>query len=207
MTRLANSMPTYSPARNTLFSLLLSGFICSTAFGQDLVTVGQPSSPAVSSKNALPTPITAQSLTGLDFPPQMAVIKPAIPPVPNASNLASEANANNPSQLMDLISLYREAAFSDPVMASARFQYVANQEQYWQGLSVLMPQVSAAPGLTRYYQHAVDNSALTSYAGNGRVFGQKNYTVSLTQPLVNLSAFEVYKQGTRRERHPSSRSF
>jgi outer membrane protein len=55
--------------------------------------------------------------------------------------------------------------------------------------------MAAAPGLTRYYQHAINNSTLQSFPGNGRVFGQKNYSVTLTQPVFNLGAFEAYKQG------------
>lgn len=152
-------------------------------------------SPNAAAKPALPTPISPSSLIGLEQPPQIATAKPAIPEVPSISNISGNTNQNMTGQAVDLVSLYQEAAFSDPVMTSARFQYVANQELYWQGLSVLMPQVNATPALTRYYQHAANNSSLTTYPGNGRVFGQKNYTVSLTQPLLNVAAFEVYKQG------------
>ena len=91
--------------------------------------------------------------------------------------------------------LYQEAAFSDPVLNSARFLYVSKQELFWQGLSVLMPQIVASPGLTRYYQHAANNSALQTFTGNSRVYGQRNYAVTLTQPLFNASAFEVFRQG------------
>jgi outer membrane protein len=150
---------------------------------------------AVGAKPALPTPLSASSLTGLEQPPQIVVAKPAIPQVPTISNISGDTKQSGNGQATDLIGLYQEAAFSDPVMSSARFLYVANQEQYWQGLSVLMPQVNATPALTRYYQHAAENTSLSTFPGNGRVFGQKNYTVSLTQPLLNVAAFEVYKQG------------
>jgi outer membrane protein len=150
---------------------------------------------AVGAKPALPTPLSASSLTNLEQPPQIVVAKPAIPQVPTISNISGDTKQSGNGQATDLIGLYQEAAFSDPVMSSARFLYVANQEQYWQGLSVLMPQVNATPALTRYYQHAAENTSLSTFPGNGRVFGQKNYTVSLTQPLLNVAAFEVYKQG------------
>jgi outer membrane protein len=87
---------------------------------------------------------------------------------------------------MDLMRLYQEAAFNDPVLNSARFNYAANKEIYWQGLSTLLPQVSANPTATRFFQHG---------EGNSRIFDQKSYTVSLTQPVFNAAAIEVFKQG------------
>ncbi len=82
--------------------------------------------------------------------------------------------------------LYQEVAFNDPVLNSARFNYAANKEIYWQGLSTLLPQVSANPTATRFFQHG---------EGNSRIFDQKSYTVSLTQPVFNAAALEVFKQG------------
>jgi len=87
---------------------------------------------------------------------------------------------------MDLMRLYQEAAFNDPVLNSARFNYAANKEIYWQGLSTLLPQVSANPTATRFFQHG---------EGNSRIFDQRSYTVSLTQPVFNAAALEVFKQG------------
>jgi outer membrane protein len=87
---------------------------------------------------------------------------------------------------MDLMRLYQEAAFNDPVLNSARFNYAANKEIYWQGLSTLLPQVSANPAATRFFQHG---------EGNNRIFDQKSYTVTLTQPVFNAAALEVFKQG------------
>jgi outer membrane protein len=87
---------------------------------------------------------------------------------------------------MDLMRLYQEAAFNDPVLNSARFNYAANKELYWQGLSTLLPQVSANPAATRFFQHG---------EGNNRIFDQRSYTVSLTQPVFNAAALEVFKQG------------
>jgi outer membrane protein len=51
------------------------------------------------------------------------------------------------------------------------------------------------PAGTRFFQRAADNSALTTFPGNARVFDQKSYTVTLTQPLFNAAAIEVFKQG------------
>ena len=146
---------------------------------------------------SLPTPISAKSLTGLDQPPQfIAPPKLALPnqATPSNVNLNSTANIDK-SRLNDLISLYQEAAFSDPVLNAARFNYQASKELYWQGLSLLLPQANATPGGTRYYQHGQGTTTVAQGPGNSRVFDQKNYTVTLTQPIFNLTALEAFKQG------------
>jgi outer membrane protein len=121
----------------------------------------------------------------LSLPP--ALTAPASSGVPAFSNFSSNPrDAMNAGQNMDLLRLYQEAAFNDPVLNSARFNYAANKEIYWQGLSTLLPQVSANPTGTRFFQHG---------EGNNRVFDQRSYTVSLTQPVFNAAALEVFKQG------------
>ena len=157
---------------------------------------GQPETSA-KPRSVIPKPLTAADLTGLQIPPDMVVKQSlGVPTQPSASNLMSSNPFNiAPGQAIDLMGLYQEAAFSDPVLNSARFLYVSKQELFWQGLSVLMPQIVASPGLTRYYQHAANNSALQTFTGNSRVYGQRNYDVTLTQPIFNASAFEVFRQG------------
>ncbi len=146
---------------------------------------------------SLPTPISAKSLTGLDQPPQfIAPPKLALPDQATPSNVNINSTANiDKSRLNDLISLYQEAAFSDPVLNAARFNYQASKELYWQGLSLLLPQANATPGGTRYYQHGQGTTTVAQGPGNSRVFDQKNYTVTLTQPIFNLTALEAFKQG------------
>ena len=120
----------------------------------------------------------------LSLPP--ALTAPASSSVPAFSNFSSPPAGANFGPNMDLMRLYQEAAFNDPVLNSARFNYAANKEIYWQGLSTLLPQVSANPAATRFFQHG---------EGNSRVYDQKSYTVSLTQPVFNAAALEVFKQG------------
>jgi outer membrane protein len=131
------------------------------------------------------TPGVAQGNQNLSLPP--ALTAPASSGVPAFSNFSSNPrDAVNFGPNMDLMRLYQEAAFNDPVLNSARFNYAANKEIYWQGLSTLLPQVSANPTATRFFQHG---------EGNSRIFDQKSYTVSLTQPVFNAAALEVFKQG------------
>jgi outer membrane protein len=121
----------------------------------------------------------------LSLPP--ALTASASSSVPAFSNFSQQpGNPAAPTQSMDLVRLYQEAAFNDPVLNSARFNYAANKEFYWQGLSTLLPQVSANPAATRFFQHG---------EGNSRVYDQRSYTVTLTQPIFNAAALEVFRQG------------
>jgi len=130
------------------------------------------------------TPSAAQGNQNLSLPP--ALTTPISSGVPAFSNFSSPPPGANFGPNMDLMRLYQEAAFNDPVLNSARFNYAANKEIYWQGLSTLLPQVSANPTATRFFQHG---------EGTSRIFDQKSYTVSLTQPVFNAAALEVFKQG------------
>ena len=153
-------------------------------------------SPNDAARPALPTPMSASTLTGLEQPPQFVMpAKAALPSAPAPSNITGNKVGNAPAQLVDLIQLYQEAAFSDPVLNAARFNYVASKELYWQGLSLLLPQANATPTGTRYYQHGTNTTVVSSNPGNSRVFDQKSYTVTLTQPVFNVSALEAFKQG------------
>jgi len=180
------------PSQITAISLILS-----QALGLGLGSSNVLAQAANGAPPSLPTPISAKSLTGLDQPPQLiAPPKLALPDQATPSNLNINGLANiDKSRLNDLISLYQEAAFSDPVLNAARSNYQASKELYWQGLSLLLPQANATPGGTRYYQHGQGTTVVAPGTGNSRVFDQKNYTVTLTQPIFNLTALEAFKQG------------
>lgn len=185
-----------TPPRFRLSQLSTLGLILCQALGLSATSTNTFAQAANGAKPSLPTPMSAQTLIGLDMPPQMVLApQQAIPTSAAPSNLNGNGVANPAGQASDLIRLYQEAAFSDPVLNAARFNYQASKELYWQGLSLLLPQASAAPIGTRYYQHATNGSALTSYSANSRVFDQKGYTVTLTQPVFNMAAFEASKQG------------
>lgn len=127
---------------------------------------------------------TVQGNQNLSLPP--ALTAPVSGIVPAFTNFSSPPAGANFDPNMDLMRLYQEAAFNDPVLNSARFNYAANKEIYWQGLSTLLPQVSANPTGTRFFQHG---------EGTNRIFDQRSYTVTLTQPVFNAAAIEVFKQG------------
>ena len=187
-----------TPNRFRLSRITLLGLIVAQGLG---LSTWHPSalaqSPSAAPKPALPTPISPSSLIGLEQPPQIVPLpsKPALPTSGAPSNVNDSKANSQKGQLTDLIQLYQDAAFSDPVLNAARFNYQASKELYWQGLSLLLPQANATPGGTRYYQHGVGQTVVATGPGNSRVFDQKNYTVTLTQPVFNLGALEAFKQG------------
>ena len=187
-----------TPARFRLSRLTAFGLILGHALGLNSWSSGAfAQSPNAAARPALPTPMSASTLIGLEQPPQIAPApsKPALPNVSSPSNINGAKATEVKGQLNDLIQLYQEAAFSDPVLNAARFNYQASKELYWQGFSLLMPQANATPGGTRYYQHGVGTTTVSNNSGNSRVFDQKSYTVTLTQPVFNVGALELFKQG------------
>jgi outer membrane protein len=187
-----------NPARFRLSRLTIFGLVLSQALGLNSwssLTFAQSPNGAV--RPALPTSISASTLIGLEQPPQIAPVpsKTALPSTSVPSNVNSTNSDDQKGQLTDLIQLYQEAAFSDPVLNAARFNYQASKELFWQGLSLLLPQANATPSGTRYYQHGQGTTVVATGPGNSRVFDQKSYTVTLTQPVFNVGALEAFKQG------------
>ena len=184
--------------RFRLSRLTAYGLILSQALGLGAGSLqAWAQSPNAAAKPALPTPMSASTLIGLELPPQIAPLpsKTALPDTPTPSYLGNSKPSNNNIQFNDLIQLYQDAAFSDPVLNAARFNYQASKELYWQGLSLLLPQANATPSGTRYYQHGAGTTVVSPNSGNSRVFDQKSYTVTLTQPVFNVAALEAFKQG------------
>jgi outer membrane protein len=180
------------PSQITAISLILG-----QALGFGWVSTNTWAQSANGAPPSLPSKVSVQSLTGIDQPPQfIAKPKTALPDQATPSYINADSSAStDKNRLTDLITLYQEAAFSDPVLNAARSNYQASKELYWQGLSLLLPQASATPGGTRYFQHGQGTTVVDPGIGNSRVFDQKNYTVTLTQPIFNLTALEAFKQG------------
>ena len=179
-------------SRITVLGLILSQALGLNSWSSSVFA----QSPKDAARPALPTPLSASSLIGLEQPPIFVPPPPkaALPTTSAPSNVTGNKATDNKAQFNSLIQLYQEAAFSDPVLNAARFNYQASKELFWQGLSLLLPQANAVPTGTRYYQHTAGNAPAGALTGS-RVYDQKSYTVTLTQPVFNVAALEAFKQG------------
>ena len=79
----------------------------------------------------------------------------------------------------DLMQTYMEALANDPQYASARAALMAGQEKSVQGLSRLLPNLSASGGYGRNYMEDLD-------------YSENKYTIALTQPIFNWADFQNY---------------
>jgi outer membrane protein len=96
----------------------------------------------------------------------------------------------NQTEDNDLVSLYRQAAFNDPIFNAAKYSYLAGKEKLWQGFSVLTPQVVAIGNETKnnLTQHSPNSNPEVQLKSRG-------WTVRLTQPLLNWDKWEQFRQG------------
>jgi len=101
------------------------------------------------------------------------------------SLLAAQAGA------ADLLQTYREALANDAAYASARAARDAGLENLPQGLAQILPTLNA----TAFTQYSEVNIDFRGAAPNQSREGNSNgYTVTLTQPLFNWQAFQLYKE-------------
>jgi outer membrane protein len=105
---------------------------------------------------------------------------PADSKAPTTNNaVATEEN--------DLLTLYRQAALSDPVFNAAKYSYLAGKEKLWQGFSVLTPQIAAVSSETK--------NNLTKKGESEVQLKSRAWSVRLTQPLFNWDKWEQFRQG------------
>jgi outer membrane protein len=90
----------------------------------------------------------------------------------------------------DLVDIYRQAQLQDPVYASARAAWVANQEKLPQGRALLLPSATLSAN-TSYNNRDIrfrnDTSSLGQFNNNG-------VTLSVTQPLFRMQNRVQYEE-------------
>jgi outer membrane protein len=117
----------------------------------------------------------------------VSTVPPSLVTTSNPANQVKQNNLN--TEVLDLLSLYREAAFNDPTFNAAKYSFTAGKEKRWQGLSVLLPQVVGTGNETK-------NDIYNQRTGNRRNdLMSRGWNVKLTQPLFNWDKFEQARQG------------
>ncbi|MGK5078597.1 TolC family outer membrane protein [Janthinobacterium sp. HLX7-2] len=98
------------------------------------------------------------------------------------------------AQAADLIQVYQQALANDAQYASARAALSAGMERVPQGLSGLLPQVSASGSNTRGNQEPItliDGNKITMPTVNVHT---NTYNLTLAQPLFRWDRWETYQQ-------------
>lgn len=96
--------------------------------------------------------------------------------------------ACSPASAVSLNQLYDEALETDAQLQSARAGLTADSEQLPQARAKLLPQLSAS--VTASEQRTEFGGGFPATTGNSN-----GYTVSLTQPLINVASWQGYQQG------------
>ena len=96
----------------------------------------------------------------------------------------------------DLLSLYNEALRHDALLSAATIQNKATQELIDQGLSLLLPNISAQGSYTdldnsRKFNTPISNVLL---AGTKADYQNYEYGVVVRQPIFNYASYNRYKQ-------------
>lgn len=112
--------------------------------------------------------------------------------IPLATAIIGVAGFHSAASAADLIQIYRDAAANDAQYASARNQLLAGRERLPQGLSLLMPQLSASVSDSQVNLQVTLRPPFSSFT---TTYNQLAYTLSLTQPLFRWSNYQQYQQG------------
>lgn len=93
-----------------------------------------------------------------------------------------------PSHAIDLLQAYQAALENDPTYAAARASFDASAEKLVQGRSGLLPSATMSANRAR---NQLDNTS----AGFRSDYSSTGFTLQLSQPLFNWTAWSTYRQG------------
>ncbi len=108
--------------------------------------------------------------------------------------LISSAFLSLSAQAADLIQVYQQALANDAQYASARAALAAGMEQVPQGLSGLLPQVSASGSNTRNNQETLQSVQGQPVTSPNLGFHSNTYNLTLSQPLFRWANWQQYQQ-------------
>ena len=98
---------------------------------------------------------------------------------------------------MELAEAYRRAQQHDARFAAARAAHSAGREQLPQARARLLPTVTLEAGKTSY-DASVTYQGNTTFQGGDRRYENREYGISLTQPLYQRSLYAAYRQSESR---------
>ena len=99
------------------------------------------------------------------------------------------------SQAETLAEVYSLALENDHQLKADHAAYMASKESYSLGLSGLLPQINATIDYSSVTQDVANNSDADSFGTSSSETDSSGWTVSLSQPLFNMSAWFGYQQG------------
>lgn len=109
-----------------------------------------------------------------------------------ALTCASALLVSGGARAADLLQIYGDALSNDAVFASSRNLVVAGREKAPQGLSLLLPQIVGQAGVSRTNARVNEPAP---FAGFTSTYNQRNYSLSLTQPVFRWANYQQYQQG------------
>jgi outer membrane protein len=89
----------------------------------------------------------------------------------------------------DLLSLYRAGVENDPRYRAALANYNAVQEKVPQAWGNLLPRAQASGARNRNDERTITDSVLTSRPAGNAEYSSSEYSLSVTQPIVNIAAY------------------
>ena len=96
----------------------------------------------------------------------------------------------------DLLTLYNEALRHDAILSAATIQNQATQELIDQGLSLLLPNISASGSYSDLNNERKFNTPISNVllAGTKADYQNYEYGVVVRQPVFNYASYNRYKQ-------------
>ncbi len=115
--------------------------------------------------------------------------------LPWALSLTIAAGFSSTLQAETLAEVYNLALENDHQLKADHAAYLASKEAYALGLSGLLPQINASVDYTSNTSDRTNNLDVVSLSSSSSDTEQTGWTVSLSQPLFDMSAWFGYQQG------------
>lgn len=110
------------------------------------------------------------------------------------ASIAVSITATSYASADDLALLYRAAVHNDPRYRGAEATYNAVQERVPQARAGLLPRAQAKAARNRHDEEVTTDSTIASRPTGTAEYRSSEYSLSVTQPIVNVAAWAVLRQ-------------